>query len=257
MGNVVMHNVVSVDGFIADENDQVGPLFEWYVNGEYGLAEDRQDATGRLKVSKASIDYVRPTWAGIGSMVIGRHLFDMTNGWEGLPPTGEHVVVVSHRPKPDGWHPEASYHFIDDVAAAVAKAKALAGEGTVAVAAGDVGGQVLALGLVDEVAMDVVPVLEAENRRLRESVTKQREAAKEQGFGARAEKLLQLAESEAAELRSRTVRESADLMEQSRAAAEGYRHEAEQALIVRTTELDQLAARRDADPAGARGTDRG
>ena len=29
MGNVVMHNVVSVDGFIADENDQVGPLFEW------------------------------------------------------------------------------------------------------------------------------------------------------------------------------------------------------------------------------------
>ena len=46
MGNVVMHNVVSVDGFIADENDQVGPLFDWYVNGEYGLAEDRQDATG-------------------------------------------------------------------------------------------------------------------------------------------------------------------------------------------------------------------
>ena len=41
-----MHNVVSVDGFIADENDQVGPLFDWYVNGEYGLAEDRQDATG-------------------------------------------------------------------------------------------------------------------------------------------------------------------------------------------------------------------
>ena len=106
-----MHNVVSVDGFIADENDQVGPLFEWYVNGEYGLAEDRQDATGQLKVSKASIDYVRPTWAGIGSMVIGRHLFDITNGWEGLPPTGEHVVVVSHRPKPDGWHPEVSYHF--------------------------------------------------------------------------------------------------------------------------------------------------
>ena len=157
MGNVVMHNVVSVDGFIADENDQVGPLFDWYVNGEYGLAEDRQDTTGQLKVSKASIDYVRPTWAGIGSMVIGRHLFDMTNGWEGRPPTGEHVVVVSHRPKPDGWHPEASYHFVADVAAAVAKATELAGEGTVAVAAGDVGGQVLALGLVDEVAMDVVP----------------------------------------------------------------------------------------------------
>ena len=102
---------------------------------------------------------VRPTWAAIGAMVIGRHLFDMTDGWAGRPPTGEHVVVVSHRPKPEGWHPEASYHFVDDVAAAVAKAKELAGEGTVAVAAGDVGGQALALGMVDEVAMDVVPVV--------------------------------------------------------------------------------------------------
>ena len=34
MGNVVMHNVVSVDGFIADEDDQVGPLFDWYFNGD-------------------------------------------------------------------------------------------------------------------------------------------------------------------------------------------------------------------------------
>jgi dihydrofolate reductase len=91
--------------------------------------------------------------------VIGRHLFDMTNGWEGKPPAGEHVVVVSHRPKPDGWHPEASYHFVDDVEQAVAKAKDLAGDRIVAVAAGDVGGQALALGLVDEVAMDVVPVV--------------------------------------------------------------------------------------------------
>lgn len=33
MGTVVMHNVVSVDGFIADADDQVGPLFDWYANG--------------------------------------------------------------------------------------------------------------------------------------------------------------------------------------------------------------------------------
>jgi dihydrofolate reductase len=104
-------------------------------------------------------------WTSIESMVIGRHLFDMTNGWEGSPPTGEHVVVVSHRPKPDGWHPEASYHFVDDVAQAIARAKGLAGDRTVAVAAGDVGGQALALGLVDEVAMDVVPVVFGSGKR--------------------------------------------------------------------------------------------
>jgi len=98
-------------------------------------------------------------------MVIGRYLFDMTNGWEGTPPAGEHMVVVSHRPKPDGWHPEASYHCVDDVAAAITKAKELAGERTVAVAAGEVGGQALALGLVDEVAMDVVPVVFGSGKR--------------------------------------------------------------------------------------------
>ena len=121
MGNVVMHNVVSVDGFIVDD-DQVGPLFDWYGNGEHTLAADREGTTGQLRVSKASLEYVEPTWAAIGAMVVGRRLFDMTNGWEGRPPAGEHVVVVSHRPKPEGWHPEASYFFVDDVAAAVAKA---------------------------------------------------------------------------------------------------------------------------------------
>jgi hypothetical protein len=30
MGRVIMHNVVSVDGFIADENDDPGPLHGWY-----------------------------------------------------------------------------------------------------------------------------------------------------------------------------------------------------------------------------------
>lgn len=160
MRTVVMHNVVSVDGYIADDNDDVGPLFEWYFNGDTELV-----VGGPFKVSPASAAYVRPTWHSIGSMVIGRRLFDLTNGWEGTPPTGEHVVVVSHRPKPDGWHPEASYHFIDDVAAAIAKAKELAGGRTVAVAAGDVGGQALKLGLVDEVAMDVVPVVFGSGKR--------------------------------------------------------------------------------------------
>lgn len=168
MSTVVMHNVVSVDGFIADAADEVGPLFEWYGNGDVPLVEG-----GEMKVSRASAEYVKPIWAGIGAMVIGRHLFDITNGWEGRPPAGEHVVVVSHRPRPEGWHPEASYHFVDDVARAVAKARELAGERTVAVAAGDVGGQALALGLVDEVAMDVVPVVFGSGKRYFGSVDAQ------------------------------------------------------------------------------------
>jgi dihydrofolate reductase len=181
VGTVIMHNVVSVDGFIADKNDDVGPLHDWYFNGDTPITEiDRDDeqfdhsgAGNRFKVSRASAEYVRSMWETIGTILMGRHLFDLVNGWEGQPPAGDHVVVVSHRPKPEGWHPEASYHFVDDVAAAVAKAKELAGAGNVAVAAGDVGGQALALGLVDEVAMDVVPVVFGSGKRYFGSVATQ------------------------------------------------------------------------------------
>ena len=39
MGKVVMYSSVSVDGFIADENDQPGPLFDWLSSGDVPLDE--------------------------------------------------------------------------------------------------------------------------------------------------------------------------------------------------------------------------
>ncbi|WP_181774079.1 dihydrofolate reductase family protein [Amycolatopsis pittospori] len=171
MGTVIMHDVVSVDGFIADKNDDVGSLHEWYFSGDIPLTGDTSEdfdhsgSGGGIRVSKTSAAYVRPMWASIGTIIMGRTLFDLVNGWEGKPPAGDHVVVVSHRPKPEGWHPEASYHFVGDVTAAIAKAQELAGDRTIAVNAGEVGGQILAAGLVDEVAMDVVPVVFGSGKR--------------------------------------------------------------------------------------------
>jgi dihydrofolate reductase len=160
MSTVVMHAVASIDGYIADENDMVGPLFDWYFNGDQPLIDEpgeQQDTP--FRVSSTSAAYVRSFWGSIRATVQGRHLFDLTNGWEARPPAGEHLVVVSHRPKPAGWHPEADVPFFDDAAAAVLEAKRRAGDGVVALCAGHVGGQALALGLVDEVAIDVVPVV--------------------------------------------------------------------------------------------------
>jgi dihydrofolate reductase len=52
-------------------------------------------------------------------------------------------------------------------------AQELAGDRTVEVAAGDVGGQMLAAGLVDEVAMDVAPVVLGTGKRFFGSVAAQ------------------------------------------------------------------------------------
>nr|WP_218875930.1 dihydrofolate reductase family protein [Leifsonia naganoensis] len=150
-----MYASVSVDGFIADDHDQPGELFDWLLGGDVPL-----DESGVLKVSQASYDYVRPYWDRIGVTVAGRRVFDLTDGWDGTPPSGiDHVVVVSHRPAPDGWDPDAPFRFVDGIAEAVAAAQDLAGDRIVEVAAGEVGGQAFAAGLVDEVRMDVVPVV--------------------------------------------------------------------------------------------------
>ncbi|WP_308800103.1 dihydrofolate reductase family protein [Agromyces silvae] len=155
MGTVIMYGSMSVDGFVADDDDQPGPLFDWLTGGDVPL-----DDSGVLKVSQASYDYTRAYWDRIGATVVGRHVFDLTDGWDGTPPSGvDHVVVVTHRPPPEGWDPEAPFHFVDGVEAAVAVAQELAGDRVVEVAAGEVGGQALAAGLVDEVRMDVAPVV--------------------------------------------------------------------------------------------------
>lgn len=161
MGKVVMYATVSVDGFIADPDDQPGPLFDWLTSGDVPL-----DDSGILMVSHESYEYTRTYWDEIGVTVVGRRVFDLTDGWEGKPPSGvAHVVVVTHRPKPPEWDPQAPFHFVDGIEAAIARAQELAGDRVVEVAAGEVGGQALAAGLIDEVRMDVVPVVFGEGRR--------------------------------------------------------------------------------------------
>ncbi|MCB5164519.1 dihydrofolate reductase [Streptomyces bambusae] len=137
MGAVVMYGSVSVDGFIADEDDRTGPLFGWLTGGDVPL-----DDSGVLKVSQVSYDHTRPYWGGIVVTVAGHRVFDLTDGWGGKPPGGiDHPVVVTHRPETKVWDPKAPFHFVVGIKAAVAGAQELAGDRTVEVAAGDVGGQ--------------------------------------------------------------------------------------------------------------------
>ena len=106
-----MHNVMSVDGFIADQNDDVGPLHDWYFSRDAPITEggdqgfDHSGVGSGFRVSAASADYVRSMWDAIGVIVIGRHLFDLVNGWEAQPPTGDHVVVVSRPAQARGLAP--------------------------------------------------------------------------------------------------------------------------------------------------------
>jgi hypothetical protein len=68
-----------------------------------------------------------------------------------------------------------------------------------------------------------------------------------EGFGVRAEKLLRVAEQDAAEIRSRAAQEAVALLELTRAEADAQRHQVEQVLLARVAELNEALSRRAAE----------
>ena len=92
----------------------------------------------------------------------------MADGWQGRHTLDVPVVVVTHQ-VPTDWveaHPDAPFTFVTDgVEAAVARAQELAGDRVVAVTGGTIARQCLDLGLLDEVAVDLVPVVMGEGNR--------------------------------------------------------------------------------------------
>jgi dihydrofolate reductase len=157
VGRVVSSASMSLDGYVALPDDTPGPLFDWYDAGDVEVRTAREDLTFHLTPDSAAH---WAAWVGsLGALVVGRRLFDLTDGWQGRHPLGVPVVVVTHRPPQDWAHAGPSTEFRDDVGPAVARAQEIAGDATVGVAAGTIAGQYLDLGLLDEVAIDLVPVV--------------------------------------------------------------------------------------------------
>jgi dihydrofolate reductase len=158
VGTTIMGAVVSLDGFMADDHDGVGPLFDWLANGD--VAWRFPGAEDEVRTTRASADLMLGLYGDMAANVIGRRLFDLTDGWDGKPAAGEHVFVVTHRPPADWEHAgTAPFTFVDGVEAAIAAAQAFAGDRVVDVAAGQIGGQALRLGLIDRVVLNVVPMV--------------------------------------------------------------------------------------------------
>ena len=160
MGTVVANASMSLDGYIAKADNTIGRLFDWYNAGDEAVPTASPDITFHL--TPASAAYWREWTASLGAIVCGRTLFDVTDGWGGRHTMDAPVVVVTHQ-APTDWvrdHPDAPFEFVTDgVAAAVARAQDIAGPGTVAVTAGTIAAQCLQLGLLDAVAIDLVPVV--------------------------------------------------------------------------------------------------
>jgi dihydrofolate reductase len=158
MAKVLTHMCMSLDGFVAQPDDNPAELFDWYWNGDVVLPSAQEGMS--FSVDAASAPMLQDLTSGCGALIAGRRLFDHTDGWGDNHPAGAPVVVVTHRPSPENaakLFPRTT--FSGSVEEAIATAKDLAGDKFVTIASAEVIQQALNLGLVDELCISQVPVL--------------------------------------------------------------------------------------------------
>jgi dihydrofolate reductase len=111
-------------------------------------------------VSPQSANLLRKAHGKMGAFVTGRRTFDIANGWGGRPPLGVPTFVVTHTVSQEWVYEGSPFTFVTDgVERAVEQAKAAAGGKDVAVGAASIAQQCIKAGLLDEIHVDLVPVL--------------------------------------------------------------------------------------------------
>src|SRR5258705_5341700 len=118
---------MSLDGYVADENDGVAEVFDWYTSsGDVEIQTGGADAM-TFHVSQPSADHLHGLISELGAMLTGRRTFDTAGGWGGNHAWGPAFVLTHHIPT--GWpRPNSTVHFVTDgIESAVRQAKGAAG----------------------------------------------------------------------------------------------------------------------------------
>lgn len=158
-GSVVAIMSMSLDGYIADSRDGVEDVFSWYFNsGNVEIATGGADAM-TFKVSEPSANYIKKFTSRLGAVLAGRRTFNVAQGWGGNHAWGP-AFVITHK-VPDEWPKEGTnVHFVTDNIVSAVKAAKLAAKGkAVAVHGAAVIQQLLNMGLLDEIQVDIAAIL--------------------------------------------------------------------------------------------------
>ncbi len=162
---------ISLDGYFAGPNDRPGAglgdggeRLHWWVFGGPWTYE----SGARSEPDPIDQAYLGSVFPSAGAHLIGRSMYDAADGWGDDPGFGVPAFVVTHRAHPRLVKGDTSFEFVTEgFDAAVAKARASAGEKNVLVmGGGNLLRQSLEAGIVDEVALTIAPVLLGAGKRL-------------------------------------------------------------------------------------------
>jgi dihydrofolate reductase len=167
MGTVGAGFSMSLDGFIAGPNDDVQRLFAWMFSGDKDIKVSTGDREMELKVSSESAERFEDSTKTIGAIVSGRRMFDVAGAWGGKHPMDVPVFVVTHSISQEWVKPGSPFTFVvEGVESAVKMAKKVAGDKNVGVGGAEITRQCLKAGLLDEIGIDLVPVILGDGVRL-------------------------------------------------------------------------------------------
>jgi dihydrofolate reductase len=164
MGKVVAEFATSLDGFIADLKDDVSRLYEWFSNGDTPI---QGAAGGVFMTSSISAKNYMEIAESTGALVTGRRDFDASHAWGGTSPMNVPTFIVTHNAPLEWLEAGSPFIFVTDgVNSAIEKAKKTADGKNVLVGGSKVAQQCIKAGLLDEINIDLVPVLLGDGIRL-------------------------------------------------------------------------------------------
>ena len=166
MSKVVAIMSMSLDGYVANPDDGVGEVFGWYfTSGDVEIQTGGADPM-TFTVSGPSAEHLRGLWSELGAVLTGRRTFEVAGGWGGNHAWGP-AFVLTHE-VPAGWPRDgSSVHFVTDgIESAVNRARTAAAGKSVGVHGADTIQQLLNAGLLDEIHIDLVPLLLGSGVRL-------------------------------------------------------------------------------------------
>ena len=134
MTKVVAIMSMSLDGYVADANDGVAEVFDWYFSGDVEAPTASATTGFTFRVSAPSAEHLRGLMAEVGAMLTGRRTFERADGWGCQHPFDVPAFVATHH-VPDGWpRPGSTVQVVTDgIESAVARAKSAAGPKSVGV----------------------------------------------------------------------------------------------------------------------------
>jgi dihydrofolate reductase len=166
MSKLIAIMSMSLDGYVADANDGVAEVFDWYFHsGDVEFHTGGSDPM-TFRVSAPSAEHLRELFSGLGAVLTGRRTFEVADGWGGNHAWGP-AFVLAHE-IPAGWpRPGSTVHFVTDgIESAARQAKAAARGKNVGVHGADTIQQLLNAGLLNEINVDVAAVFLGSGVRL-------------------------------------------------------------------------------------------